>query len=238
MINERHFDSQADMFDALSADCLLNLQEALKLRSRASFIVSGGRTPIALFERLVSADLNWSSIDMALVDERWVNAQHERSNELLVNTHLLNALAAQGSALPTLTGLYHPSEHAGESVGLCNASYKDLAQPFDITVLGMGPDGHTASLFPHAEGLQQALDTQDLVTSIVAKPSAVTGDELERMTLTPHAIKQSKKVVLALTGADKLDVLKEALAGDDIAAMPVRAILLQNQVDVDVYWAP
>ncbi len=238
MINERHFESQAEMFDALSADCLADLQGALEQGPRASFIVSGGRTPIALFERLVSADLDWSKVDMALVDERWVDGQHERSNELLVNTHLLKALEAKGRDLPSFTGLYHPSERAEESVGLCNASYNKIAQPFDITVLGMGPDGHTASLFPHAEGLAHALDTQDLVTSIVAKPSAVTGEELERMTLTAHAIKSSKKVVLALTGADKLDVLKEALAGDDIAAMPIRAILLQDQVDVDVYWAP
>lgn len=238
MIKEQHFDSQALMFDALAKDCQSELRGAIAQRSRASFVVSGGRTPIALFDRLVNAELPWECIDMALVDERWVSPDHERSNEKLVQDHLLTALEARGSSKPNFTGMYHPTESAAESVSTCAAQYSQLAEPFDIVLLGMGPDGHTASLFPYAEGLSAALESKALVSSVIAKPSAVTGDELERMTLTRHGIVNSRKLVLALTGADKLEVLKKALDGDDVEAMPVRSILLQEQVDVHVYWAP
>ncbi len=238
MINEQHFESQALMFDALASVCQESLQDALKTKNQASFVVSGGRTPIALFERMVEANLPWEKIALALVDERWVPGTHERSNALLVQNHLLNTLESRGMPTPQFTGLYHPTETAAESVAVCEAQYQEIARPFDITLLGMGPDGHTASLFPHANGLEHALNTRDTIASIVAQSSEVTGEEIERMTLTRHGILNSKKVVLVVTGKDKLAVLKTALKGDDIAEMPVRAILNQNQLSIEVYWAP
>ena len=238
MINEQHFASQALMFDALAKDCQVSLQEALKAKKQASFVVSGGRTPIALFERMVEARLPWEKINLALVDERWVPGTHERSNALLVQNHLLNTLDARGMAAPKFTGLYHPTRSAAESVDICEAQYQEIARPFDVTILGMGPDGHTASLFPHAKGLEHALNTTDTIASILAQPSEVTGEETERMTLTRYGILNSKKVVLVLTGKDKLEVLNKALNGDDIAEMPVRAVLNQNQLSIEVYWAP
>ena len=238
MIKENHFDNQTQMFDALARECQSTLTQAISERSRASSIVSGGRTPIALFERMVAAELPWGKIDMALVDERWVPASHERSNEKLVQDYLFSALDAGKLEKPNFTGLYHATKTAQESVAKCESDYQKIAHPFDITLLGMGPDGHTASLFPYAQGLDVALESKSLTTSIIARPSEVTGDELERMTLTRHGIVQSRKVILALTGSDKLEVLKKALDGDDIEAMPVRSILLQDQVDIHVYWAP
>jgi len=238
MINQQNFETQALMFDALASACQTSLQDALETKKQASFVVSGGRTPIALFERMVEANLPWGKIDLALVDERWVPGTHERSNALLVQNHLLNTLASRGMAIPQFTGLYHPTETAAESVAVCEAQYQEIARPFDITILGMGPDGHTASLFPHAKGLEHALSTRDSIASIVAQPSEVTGEEVERMTLTRHGILNSKKVVLVVTGQDKLDVLNTALKGDNIAEMPVRAILNQNQLSIEVYWAP
>jgi len=238
MINQQNFETQALMFDALASACQTSLQDALETKKQASFVVSGGRTPIALFERMVEANLPWGKIDLALVDERWVPGTHERSNALLVQNHLLNTLASRGMAIPQFTGLYHPTETAAESVAVCEAQYQEIARPFDITILGMGPAGHTASLFPHAKGLEHALSNRDSIASIVAQPSEVTGEEVERMTLTRHGILNSKKVVLVVTGQDKLDVLNTALKGDNIAEMPVRAILNQNQLSIEVYWAP
>ncbi len=238
MIKEHHFSDQTQMFDALARECQSTLEQAISERPRASFVVSGGRTPIALFERMVTAPLAWNKIDMALVDERWVPASHARSNEKLVQDYLFSALDAAKLEKPAFTGMYHNTESARESVSQCESEYQNIAQPFDITLLGMGPDGHTASLFPNAQGLDEALESERLTTSIIANRSEVTGDELERMTLTRHGILQSRKVILALTGSDKLDVLKQALDGDDVQAMPVRSVLLQDQVDIHVYWAP
>ncbi len=102
----------------------------------------------------------------------------------------------------------------------------------------MGPDGHTASLFPKARGLDRALASTDLCAAIEAKPSKVTGEFVQRMSLTPSAILKAKKIVLLITGDDKWSVYQQAKSISDVTEMPVAAILQQVDVDLDVYWAP
>jgi len=132
------------------------------------------------------------------------------------------------------------ADTAQEGLADCEAAYQQLAQPFDITILGMGNDGHTASLFPHANGLEAALnpDSPELCTAIIAHQSEVTGAITERMTLSLAGLLQSKTLVLLITGQEKLDVLRKAQAGTDVAEMPIRAVLQQDRVPVVVYWAP
>jgi|SRR5690554_288862 len=233
-IVERFFDSHEAMIDAVFEHAINALKEALTDGDEASFLVSGGSSPAPIYKRLSEADLAWDNIKIALVDERWVDFDHDKSNEAFI----VKTLLQNGATNAKLVGMKNNAATPAEGLVQCEEAYQSLPSPFDVTVLGMGPDGHTASLFPHAEGLDEALSTKALCSAITAKQSAVTGDCVERMTLSLAGIVNSKHVLLLISGEEKLATYRAALADGDVADMPVRAILRQNDVPVTVYWAP
>ncbi len=234
MVSERIFASRAELIAALQQECEQALLTAVEERGEATFMVSGGSSPEALYKSMSNLDLPWESIYVALVDERWVNFDHDKSNEAFV----VNSLIQNKAAVANLIGMKNTAESAQEGLADCEAAYQQLAQPFDITILGMGSDGHTASLFPNANGLQEALTTDALCAAINAHPSEVTGAITERMTLSLNGLLQSKALVLLLTGEEKLNVFRAAQAGSDVNEMPIRALLQQDKVPLTVYWAP
>ncbi|RYY76558.1 MAG: 6-phosphogluconolactonase [Gammaproteobacteria bacterium] len=236
MLTERFFENRQDMVSALEAECVTALSQAIEERGEATFMVSGGSTPEPLYKSLSNVDLDWELVYVALVDERWVDFEHDKSNEAFTVKHLIQNKAAAAN----LIGMKNTAGTAQEGLADCEAAYQQLAQPFDITILGMGNDGHTASLFPHANGLDAALnpDSPELCSAIIAHQSEVTGAITERMTLSLAGLLHSKTLVLLITGQEKLDVLRKAQAGKDVAEMPIRAVLQQDRVPVVVYWAP
>lgn len=236
MVSERLFDNRADMIAALQTECESALRAAIEDRGEATFMVSGGSTPEPLYKALSNSDLDWESVYVALVDERWVDFEHDKSNEAFTVKHLIQNKAA----VANLVGMKNSAETAAEGLADCEAAYQQLAQPFDITILGMGSDGHTASLFPHAQGLDDALnpESNELCAAITAKQSEVTGAIVERMTLSLAGLLRSKVLILLITGDEKLAVLRAAQAEGDVKDMPIRAVLRQQQVPVVVYWAP
>lgn len=236
MVTEYLFENRQEMIDALQAVCVTALNEAIEDRGEASFMVSGGSTPEPLYKSLSNVDLDWASVYVALVDERWVDFDHDKSNEAFTVKHLIQNKAA----VANLVGMKNTAATAEEGLADCEAAYQQLAQPFDITILGMGSDGHTASLFPHAKGLDAALNpvSNELCAAIIANQSEVTGAITERMTLTLAGLLRSKSLLLLITGDEKLAVLRQAQAGTDINEMPIRAVLQQQQVPVMIYWAP
>jgi 6-phosphogluconolactonase len=234
MVIERFFETRDALTQALRQECEAALIAAVEDRGEATFMVSGGSTPEVLYKAMSESDLPWDSIYVALVDERWVEFEHARSNEAFVVRSLI-----QNKAVATnLVGMKNSADDALEGLDDCETAYQQLAQPFDVTILGMGPDGHTASWFPHAKGLQEALSTENLCAAVTAHQSAVTGDEVERMTLSLAGVLKSKKLYLLLTGNDKLETFRAAQAGTDVNEMPIRALLQQNDVDLTVFWAP
>lgn len=236
MVTEHLFETREELFSALQEECVKALQEAVQARGKASLMVSGGSSPGPLYEKLSQAELDWSAISVALVDERWVEPGHDKSNESLV----VNTLLKNNAAKASLTGMKNAAERPAEGLAECEANYQKLPQPFDLTLLGMGNDGHTASLFPHAEGLEKALDLNSdaLCAAITAKQSEVTGEYTDRMTLSLKGLLNSRGLVLLITGNDKLETLRQAQAGTEVADMPIRALLQQTQVPLAVYWAP
>lgn len=203
------------------------LKAAIASKGKASLLVSGGRTPLPLFRALSQADLDWSKVAISLADERWVSADDDASNEKLVRANLLQGKAAAASFI----GMKTAHDDAADSLAELNARYEQMSWPVDVLILGMGEDGHTASLFPCSEQIQFGLSTKDKLLAV--QPTTAPH---QRMSFSLDALLQSEHIFLHLTGESKKRVLEQALAGDNQLEMPIRAVL-QN-ADVELVWAP
>ncbi len=230
---EHEFTDRAELIEALYQVFTADLQQALDQHASATLLLSGGSTPAPFYRQLSTADLNWSQINVALVDERWVDADSAASNErLLRETMLINK--AQSA---NFTGMKNDHRTPFDGEAECNTRYATLPSPWTICLLGMGPDAHTASLFPNAEGLGAALDSAHYCAGIRAVKSGVTGDNLERMTMTPWSILQSRRLILLITGADKWEVYQQARDNSPTADRPIGLMIHQQQTPLEVYWA-
>lgn len=198
----------------------------LENNQRALLVVSGGSTPVPFFKRLASIELPWSRIDVTLADERWVAEDADDSNARLVREHLLQGPAAAASFCPLTSDDLTP-ELGVESVA---SRVADLPWPASVVVLGMGGDGHTASLFPDSGELGLALTTDEPLVAVRA-PSVAQ----PRITLSADRLHQARRHILHIVGDDKRSVLARAMAGDDARELPIRAFLA---CPLAVYWAP
>lgn len=203
------------------------LRSAIDARGVATLVVSGGRSPVAFFERLSSQVLDWSKVTVSLADERWVPVSHPDSNEGLVRRHLLQGEAAGARFF----GLYQSAPSVEASARLAAAALAELA-PIDVLVLGMGEDGHTASLFPGSPNLGEALRADCLQRCL---PMLAPSVPRQRLTLTLPLLASAQLTLLAVQGRAKLATLADALAGDDVAAMPIRAFLHRP---LEIHWCP
>ncbi len=213
----------------LASDVAGRLRDALLRRDRVSLAVSGGSTPKVFFEMLSRATLEWTRVDVTLVDERWVGADDPASNERLVRQHLIQNAAASANFI----SLKQPGNFGGSGQVACESALSGLAWPLDVVVLGMGNDGHTASLFPDAPELSEALDPGNPAKSIALTPPS---QPQHRVSLTFSVLSAAGFTALHLRGNDKMETLKKAVTNlDDERAMPVRAFLGRS---VSVFWSP
>ncbi len=214
---------------ALAQHVAKRLKEDLLAQDEAVLVVSGGRSPVPLFQALASQPLDWARVAVTLADERWVAPDDPDSNEALVRDHLLKGRAAEARMVPLYTGGATPEA----AVSTVSAALDRLTKPFSQVILGMGEDGHTASLFPGAAELAHGLSTEAPVLA-VRPPYAPHA----RLSLSLHALLQSRDIALMISGPAKRLILEQALGEGPVEALPVRAILRQTAVPVTVYWAP
>lgn len=204
------------------------LRAAIAERGRATLVVSGGRSPVEFFKRLAAQPLDWAQVVVSLADERWVPVGHPDSNEGLVRRYLLQGEAAAAR----FVGLYRPAASLAEAASLADQALAELAQPIDVLVLGMGEDGHTASLFPSSPNLAAALDPAGTARCL---PMLAPSVPHQRLSLTRPLLAGARLRLLALQGQGKLATLRDALAGDDEQQMPIRAFL---DLPLELYWCP
>lgn len=201
------------------------LQWAVDQRGSASLALSGGRGPELFLRQLDQAELAWDKITITLVDERWVPVEDSQSNAGLIRRCMPRALQ-QARWLPLYRG-ENPEADA-------DAAERVLAAllPLDVVVLGMGDDGHTASLFPHMPGLADHLSPHSarLCTAVPAE-----GGRLARLSMTARAIQGAGVKLLVITGESKRGTLDNALQQEDALAMPIEAFL---NAPMDIFYSP
>ncbi|EIC86029.1 6-phosphogluconolactonase [Serratia sp. M24T3] len=207
------------------------LRQGIAERGQATLIVSGGRTPLELFRQLSRQELDWGRVTITLADERWVASDNGSSNEKMVRNSLLQSEVAKA----TFIALKNDALTALEGEARAEQALTALQLPADVTLLGMGVDGHIASLFPGSASLPRALDLQSTKRCIAITPITAP---IERMTLTLPVLLDSRRIYLLLAGESKREAYERADKGTDQNEMPVRALLHQQQTPVEVYWTP
>lgn len=204
------------------------LKNSINERGRASLAVPGGRSPIPLFETLANYELSWEKVDITLVDERWLPADDPRSNAYLLETHLLRRQARAARFVP-LAGA-EPTPEAG--IRQAEKRLETMLWPLDAVVLGFGPDGHFASLFPLMDGIEEALDPTArrklVATGIKGSPPVA------RISFSLSAILDCAHLYLLAAGEEKQAILHQARQDGPEAAFPLRALLRQQRTRLTV----
>lgn len=213
------FPDASNMADAAAHAIEAQLAAGLAARRRASLVATGGRSPGPVYDRLKDADLDWSRVAVTLSDERHVDVDSPNANVGQLRERLLVGRAAKARYLP-LTDYAEPA--------------LKLLMPFDAVLLGMGEDGHIASLIPGSPALAEAMDPAGKAL-VAESPEGFGSPPLARITLTLAALLQSRAIFLLIAGEAKRQVIEGAFAGADL---PVRSILDQDRVPVRIFWTP
>lgn len=222
------FPDAATMSAALADRVAAMLRHAIGQRGRASLVVSGGRSPVPFLRALGQRKLDWSCVTVTLADERWVPADHPDSNAGLVIANLLQGPAAEARFVP----LYGGENSPGDGLAACAARLGEMQRPFDVVVLGMGDDGHFASIFPGIPRLGELLSESGPALAATVPPAAPHA----RITLGLSALLDARRILLPIAGAAKRSVIEAAAGGHE--SFPIATLLRQRRAPMHVFFCP
>lgn len=226
LIQTENANAAAKQLATLVAD---NVREILSKQTRATLAVSGGKSPIAFFQALNQADLDWARVNIALVDERVVPTHHDDSNTALVREYLLQNQATAANFIPIIDDQADVGS-LNDLPQTLDFALQHYTQP-DVLVLGMGGDGHTASIFPQAPQFTQAIADN---APFLLHTTPVTAPH-ERLSMSLRAIEATPFVYLAIGGAEKMAVFNEAKQGV-YPEKPISYVLHSPQVNTQVVY--
>lgn len=216
---------------AIAAHVADALRAAIAARGQASLAVSGGKSPIPMFEALREQALDWAKVTVVLVDERVVPRDHADSNTALVARHLLQGKAAEARFLPFFREVAPQLNAEVLDALVLDASDRTAALPWplDVVVLGMGEDAHTASLFPGAPGFARAIATDQRLAWVVPDTAPHA-----RISFTLSALLAARELVLSIAGTSKLAVYRRAAEKAD-ETLPISLVLNQSITPISVW---
>ncbi len=229
----QEFASPAQLVAALADSLAEDFRDAVAARGAMLFGASGGSTPKPVYERLAAMDLPWASLTVLIVDERFVPLDDEFSNQRMIVASLL-----RGHTEAKCIGLWSAAATLDAAAMFAAERVQAIGRCMDTVLLGMGEDGHFASCFPTATQFAAAVapDTADHVLSIAPMPPGVFPAR-ERLTLTWSYIRQARRIVLALTGVRKREVLLRAMHDQDPARLPIAALFKTGMPQIEIYWS-
>jgi 6-phosphogluconolactonase len=224
------YDSLEELAEAVAGDVGFIIESALDARGEALVALPGGKTPLPIFEKLAGAKLDWKRVTIIPTDDRLVPLTDERSNARAI----AGAFLRSGARVIPITSDIEDYRLAGNSA---NARLGELKFPLDLAWLGMGGDGHTASIFAGPD-LEEALNAPKGRHSVGVMPDPLPAEApVARVTLTRSAILSARTVLITITGDDKKALLEQAIADGHSSKLPIGRVLAEAEQPIDIHWA-
>lgn len=226
------YDSLGELADAVAGDVGFIVDSAVDARNASLIAVPGGTTGPAIFPKLVAQKLPWKRVTVIPTDDRLVPVDSELAN---VREIARVFLPTGARVIPIASGAADDYRLAGNAA---DARLQDLPWPPDLVWLGLGADGHTASIFAGPD-LQSALDAPKARRAIGVMPDPLPAEApVPRVTLTRAAILSARTVLITITGQKKRDVLEQAIADGQSSKLPIGRVLAEIDQPIDIHWCP
>jgi 6-phosphogluconolactonase len=226
------YDDAAEMADAVAGDIQFIIESAIDARGAAVVALSGGKTPVPVYQKLAAAKLDWKRVTIIPTDERVVPLGDPLSNVTMIGKTFIPKGARVIPIVPQATDDY---KAAGRSA---DALMQDLHWPLDLCLLGVGGDGHTASIFPGAD-YDEALNGPRERRALGVMPDPLPPEApVARVTLSRQGVVTARALMIAVTGGAKRKVIEDAIAERAGSPYPIGRVLADAELPVDIHWAP
>lgn len=225
------YDSLGELADAVAGDVGFIVESAVDARNASLIAVPGGRTGPAIFPKLVAQQLPWKQVTVIPTDDRLVPLDNELSNVRQIG----KAFIPVGARVIPIATEIADYKLAGNSA---DARLQDLPWPPDLVWLGMGSDGHTASIFAGPD-LQDALEAPKARRAVGVMPDPLPADApVARVTLTRAAILSARTILITITGQAKRELLERAITDGHSSKLPIGRVLAEAEQPIDIHWCP
>ncbi len=227
-MNIIEFKTKELLENQLVEETVSKLKELQASKTNLFLLFSGGSTPKYFLQKLAKADISWKSITVGLADERLVDELSEHSNKKFLYENLINRIESEK---PLFLGLVEDTSDELNNIKLLKQQKELLREP-DIVFLGMGTDGHFASLFPNDTNSSLGLGENN--SEIILNTNAPVNPK-QRISYSLNHINKSKYIFLFCTGEEKLNLMTHKSSENQL---PIQHLLEQGKKKVSIYWAP
>ena len=226
------YDDAAEMAEAVAGDVQFIVESAIEARGAAVIALSGGKTPVPIYDKLARAKLDWKRVTIVPTDERVVPLGDPLSNVTMIG----KAFIPKGArVIPIVSATTKDHKAAGRAA---DALMQDLHWPLDLCLLGVGADGHTASIFPGPD-YDEALSGPRERRALGVMPDPLPPEApVARVTLSRQGIVTARALMIACTGTDKRRVIEQAIKQGPSSPYPIGRVLADAELPVDIHWAP